>query len=98
MTGAERATTFDLASGGRTRVSVAPTTSYAVGRVQQEFGRNASTAAIMITDVHRDLRPGDPLAALLTRNAFAVNGDTLLRFRGGLYELSGQARIHARRR
>ena len=72
-------------------MSVAPTTSYAVGRVQQEFGRNASTAAIMITDVHRDLRPGDPLAALLTRNAFAVNGDTLLRFRGGLYELSGQA-------
>ena len=90
VTGAERATTFDLASGVRTRMSVAPTTSYAVGRVQQEFGRNASTAAIMITDVHRDLRPGDPLAALLTRNAFAVNGDTRLRFRGGLYELTGQ--------
>ena len=45
----------------------------------------------MMTDVHRDLRPGDPLAALLTRNAFTINGDTLLRFRGGLYELSGQA-------
>jgi hypothetical protein len=91
VTGAERATTLDLASAVRTRVSVAPTTSYAVGRVQQEFGGNASTAAVMITNVHRDLRPGDPLAALLTRNAFAVNGDTLLRFRGGLYELSGQA-------
>ena len=90
-TGAERATTFDLASDGRRHVTVAPTTSFAVGRVQQQFGRNASTAALMMTDVHRDLRPGDPLASLLTRNAFAVNGDTLLRFRGGLYKLAGQA-------
>jgi hypothetical protein len=45
----------------------------------------------MITDVHRDLRSGDPLASFLVRNAFAVNGDTLLRFRNGLYELSGEA-------
>ena len=91
VTGAERATTFDLASGGRRHVAVAPTTSFAVGRVQQQFGRNASTAALMMTDVHRDLPPGDPLASLLTRNAFAANGDTLLRFRGGLYEVAGQA-------
>jgi hypothetical protein len=91
VTGAERATTFDLASGARPRVAVAPMTSFAVGRVQQQFGRNASTAALMMTDVHRDLRPGDPLASLLTRNAFALNGDTLLRFHGGLYEFAGQA-------
>lgn len=91
VTGAERATIFDLASGARARVPVAPTTSFTVGRVQQEFGRNASTAGVMITDVHRDLRPGDPLASFLVRNAFTVNGDTLLRFRNGLYELSGQA-------
>ena len=88
--GAEHATTFDLASGIRAHVPVAPATSFTVGRVQQEFGRNASTAALMITDVHRGLRPGDPLASVLVRNAFSVNGDTLLRFRNGLYELSGQ--------
>ena len=93
VTGAERATTFDLASGVRTRVPVAPRTVYAVGRMQQEFGRNASTAAIMFTDVHRDLRPGSPLASLLTRNASSINGEMLLRFRDGLYELSGQAGV-----
>jgi hypothetical protein len=93
VTDAERATTFDLASGIRTRVPVASRATYTVGRVQQEFGRNASTAAIMFTDVHRDLRPGSPLASLLTRNANSVNGETLLRFRDGLYELSGQAGV-----
>jgi hypothetical protein len=93
VTDGERATTFDLASGARTRVPVAPRTVYAVGRMQQEFGRNASTAAIMFTDVHRDLGPGSPLASLLTRNASSINGETLLRFRDGLYELSGQAGV-----
>jgi hypothetical protein len=91
VTDEEHATTFDLASGVRTRVPVAPRATYAVGRMQQEFGRNTSTAAIMFTDVHRDLRPGSPLASLLARNAYSVNGETLLRFRDGLYELSGQA-------
>ena len=91
VTGAENASTFSLSSGARTRVAVAPTTTFAVGRVQQEFGASASTAAFIVTDVHRDLRPGDPLASLLTRNAFAVNGETLLRFRNGTYELAGQA-------
>jgi uncharacterized protein DUF5916 len=91
VTEAEHATTFDLASGTRSRVPVAATTSFVVGRVQQEFGRNASTAALMMTDVHRALRPGDPLASFLPRNAFTLNGDTLLRFRNGRYELSGQA-------
>ncbi len=91
VTEAEHATTFDLGSSTRSRVPVAATTSFIVGRVQQEFGRNASTAALMITDVHRALRPGDPLASFLPRNALTVNGDTLLRFRNGLYELSGQA-------
>mgnify|MGYP003694544989 CR=1 FL=1 len=99
VTGAERATTFDLASGGRrARCLLRRRPAYAVGRVQQEFGRNASTAAIMITDVHRDLRPGDPLASLLTRNAFAANGDTLLRFRGGAVRAVGPGGAHARRR
>jgi hypothetical protein len=93
VTGTERATTFDLTSGTRGRVFVAPATSYSVGRVQQEFGDNASTAALMVTDVHRDLRSGDPLAGLLTRNAFTVNGDTLLRFSHGLYELAGSAGV-----
>jgi len=89
VTSGERAATFDLASGSRTTALVAPTTSYAVGRVQQEFGPNASTAALMVTAVHRDLPADDPLASLLTRNAVTLSGDSLLRFKAGMYELTG---------
>ena len=43
----------------------------------------------MVTAVHRDLRTGDPLASLLTRNAVTLSGDSLLRFKAGMYELAG---------
>ena len=45
----------------------------------------------MFTAVHRDLKPGDPLAALLNRNAFTASGDSVLRFKGGQYELRSYA-------
>ena len=88
MTGEEFARTADAitpATIGRTRV--APRTLWSVARVVQEFGPATSTASVMLTAVHRDMAPGDPLAALLTRNAFTVSGDSLLRFKGGEYEL-----------
>lgn len=72
------------------RVSVAPRAFHAVGRVLQEFGANASTAGAYVNVVHRDLTPGDPLAALLTRNALGAAGNTTLRFRGGEYEFRAQ--------
>ena len=68
------------------RVRVLPRTAYGLARVQQEFGAG-STAALMATAVHRDLAEGDPLAAVLVRNAFGLAGDTILRFRDGEYEL-----------
>jgi hypothetical protein len=68
------------------RVGVAPRAFYTVGRVLQEFGALASTAGVYAGVVHRDLAAGDPLAALLARNAVALAGNTLLRFRGGEYE------------
>jgi hypothetical protein len=91
VTEAEHATTFDLASGTRSRVPVAATTS---------FRRRTCAAGVRPQCIDGraddDRRPsrtssGDPLAAFLPRNAFTLNGDTLLRFRNGLYELSGQA-------
>ena len=69
------------------RVRVAPRTAYGLVRVQQEFGASGSTAAVMATAVHRDLEEGDPLAAVLVRNAFGAAADTILRFRDGQYEL-----------
>jgi hypothetical protein len=69
------------------RVPVAPRAYYTVGRVMQEFGELASTAGAFAAFVHRDLEPGDPLAAILARNVLAVAGNTALRFKGGEYEL-----------
>ena len=69
----------------RPRVTVPAT--YFLARVQQEFGRRGSTASIMTNGVHRYVDASDPLAALLARDAFAVAGDTLLRFKEGEYEL-----------
>jgi hypothetical protein len=68
------------------RVRILPRTAYGLARVQQEFGAG-STVALMATAVHRDLARGDPLSAVLVRNAFGLAGDTILRFRDGEYEL-----------
>jgi hypothetical protein len=66
---------------------VAPRAYYGVGRVLQEFGSNASTAGVFASLVHRDFQDVDPLADLYSRNAATFAGNTLLRFRGGQYEL-----------
>jgi hypothetical protein len=67
---------------------VAPRASYGLARVQQEIGSSASTVSAMATMMHRDLKPGDPLAALLARNAYTVMGDKILRLKGGEYQWS----------
>ncbi len=68
------------------RVRVAPRTLWGAGRVQREFGREGSTIGGQMTVVHRDLREGDPLAALLVRRAFTGEGDSKLRFMRSTYE------------
>ena len=86
VTAEEFARTFDAPNlFGRTRV--APQATYGVGRLQQEFGEAGSTTALMATAIHRNLDIGDPLAALLTRNAFTVSSDSLIRLQGGDYEV-----------
>ena len=61
------------AGGGSIRsIRVAPRTVYGVGRVQQEFGPNASTVSVMGTFVGRDLSRGDALAAFLPRRVFGL--------------------------
>ena len=80
----------EVASGStleRRDVSVAPRAYYALGRVLQEFGPQASTAGLLASVVHRDFGTGDPLADLQPENTVAVAGNSTLRFHGGLYEL-----------
>ncbi len=86
VTGEESARVFNTGSAiARTRVT--PRTLFGVARVQQEFGPPGSTIGLMTTALHRDLPIGDPLSAVLTRNAFSLSGDSLLRLRDGEYDL-----------
>jgi hypothetical protein len=98
LTGRMTATTFDTARAGlaadaareeRARVDVAPRSAFAVGRLQQEFGRHRSTAGVLVTAVRRDLAPGSPLAALYARDALVGAVDWNLRLARATYELSG---------
>jgi hypothetical protein len=68
-------------------VDVAPRAYFAVGRVLQEFGRLGSTAGVLASVVHRAAAPGSALADLQPKNAYALAGNTLLRFKGGEYEV-----------
>jgi hypothetical protein len=86
VTGEEFARTFRTDSLGVSETRVAPRATYLVGRVQQEFGGEGSTVGTHVTSLHRDTPPGDPLAALFVRNAFAGAVDALLRFRDAMYE------------
>ncbi len=70
------------------RVQVAPPTMYGVARMEQEFGSGGSTWSVMTTAMHRNLEPGTPLAALLTRNAFTFSGDSVIRLNDGEYEVN----------
>jgi hypothetical protein len=86
VTGDEFARTADVSTSSITRLRVAPTTTYGIGRVQQEFGRLRSTVSAHVATLHRSFAPDDPLANLLSRNALTYGADTLLRFKDGEYE------------
>jgi streptogramin lyase len=73
----------------RTRLDVAPRSAYVVARLQQEFGRDRSTAGVLLTGVRRDVAPGTPLGALYARDAATAAADWNLRFRRATYEFSG---------
>ena len=90
VTAEESADLASIGVPGIRELTVAPRAFHTVGRVLQEFGPLGSTAGAFVSVVHRDLDPNDPLASLLTRNAFAAAGNTTLRFKGGEYELRAQ--------
>lgn len=88
VTDEEHARTFDRTTDTFEGVAVAPRSVWVVTRALQEFGPAGSTAGFMFTGVHRDLGPGAPLTALLTRNAFSLSVDSVWRLRGGEYQIS----------
>jgi hypothetical protein len=88
VTSEEYARTADLASSVINKILVAPTVTYGVGRVQQEFGRLGSTVSAHVATLHRNVAEGEPLADLLARNALTYGADTLIRMKNGEYELT----------
>jgi hypothetical protein len=87
MTAAEDAEVFSNTTG-TTSVDVNARTLFNVAKVQQEFGRSGSTVSALFANAHRSFRDDDPLADVLSRNGFVFGGDTLLRLKGGEYELN----------
>ena len=65
---------------------VAPRTAWGVARVEQEFGREASTVGFGLVTMRRDLDASNPLASLLTRSSVTAYVDTSLRFGNRTYE------------
>jgi hypothetical protein len=86
VTGDEFARTATEAGSPISRIRVGPATTYGIGRVQQEFGRLGSTVSAQVATMHRGIRPGDPLADLMARDAITFGADTLIRFKDGEYE------------
>ncbi len=91
VTANEEATLYNIETDTRRNVRVEPLTSYNVVRMQQEFGRYASTGGFILTGVHRDLEPGSVLAEQLNKTAITGGTDWNLRFQEGKYELTGDA-------
>lgn len=82
---------YDTLTDSTWESELEPTTFYSVGRLQQQFGPNQSTAGLMVTAVERDMDAGSFLDSLLRKRALAAGADWRLRFGGGMYELFGMA-------
>jgi hypothetical protein len=87
VTAREKARLFDAATGRFSSVVVTPLAGYGVGRLQKEFGKSASTVGLTLTGVRRDMNDDDPLARLLTKEAYSGGLNVNYRIAGGAYEV-----------
>jgi hypothetical protein len=87
VTAREKAETYDVASQQFSKTVVAPLTMYGVGRVQKQFGKDASTAGLSLTGMQRDLQSEEPLAQILNRRAYSGGYDLNWRFDGGAWSV-----------
>lgn len=91
MTDRTNARTFMLDSNRTSEVRVEPRTEYAVVRLQQEIGAQASTVGGMFTAMRRELGGDTALSARLTGTAIAGGVDWRIRLQQGRYAISGFA-------
>jgi hypothetical protein len=91
VTDAERARVVPLGGGSTLRHFVEPRSAYAVVRLQQEIGSQASTLGGTLSAMRRDLTGKPELEAVLSREAMAGGLDWRIRFQQGKYALTGWA-------
>ncbi len=91
LTDREYAKNYDLANDSTYQTEVEPYTLYNVGRVEQQFGKSNSTVGISLTSVGRSLNGVQTLEDALHKSAYSGGADWNLRFRNGIYVLSGYA-------
>ncbi len=91
VTGRTDARVFSLDSLITNRVAVEPRTEYAVVRLQQEIGKQASTIGGSFNAMRRDVTTLPQLAGLLSRDAVSGGLDWRIRLQQGRYAVSGWA-------
>lgn len=91
VTAREHAEAFFVDSAATTSTIVEPQSEYAVVRLQQEIGRQASAIGASLAAVRRDLAGEPDLAAIMSREAIAGGLDWRIRWLEGRYALSGWA-------
>jgi hypothetical protein len=89
LTPREYALTFDTTNVVSDKIAVEPPTSYAVFRLQQEFGTRQSNIGASVTHAHRWLDDRGGLEQLLPSSAVAGGVDWRLRYMEGMYEITG---------
>jgi hypothetical protein len=89
ITPREYARTYHLEDGTTARIAVEPPGRFGVIRLQQEFGAQQSNVGMSLTTVSRALDGRGGLRQLLPRDAVAGGIDWKLRYRQGMYEVTG---------
>lgn len=89
VTGAQRARYLAPNSTSVEQQPVAPRTAYMVGRVQQEFGDNASTVGLSFTGTGRSFSADDQLRRIYDDNALTGGLDFNYRLDGNAYNVQG---------
>ncbi|MEP6834073.1 MAG: DUF5916 domain-containing protein [Gemmatimonas sp.] len=82
---------YNSAADSTTKSAVEPPSTFGVFRLQQEFGKQQSNVGLSLTSVERSLDARGGLNALLVNRAVAGGGDWKLRYKQGMYEVTGWA-------
>lgn len=91
LTDRVNARAFSIDSNSTERVLVEPRTGYAVVRLQQEVGQQASTFGGIITAMRREQTSDSAVTARLSDQAYSGGIDWRIRWQDGRYAVSGFA-------